>query len=109
MKNPPKEETESTQPTGNGSIQLSGGQETPAAPGTGVMIGQLAQAQGITPEASTESSTAETNYLSSNIGANLKSNNDPSVVAGGTAGANDASGSKKRKTGGLSSQLGINV
>ena len=52
------------------------------------------------------------NYLSSNIGANLKTSNDPQVIKGGAAseaGTAGASALKKRSKAGLSNQLGINV
>lgn len=53
----------------------------------------------------------EAQSLSANNGADLTTSNISNVVAGGTADATsyDSSALKKRKGGGLSSQLGINV
>lgn len=79
---------------------------------TGAAYGPGTAAQGSSTLGKTGAevaSQAAANSLSSNMGANLKTSNTPQVIPGGVSNAVASSMSKKRKGGGLSNQLGINV
>ena len=111
MKNPVQQD-EAVGSTGNGALNLSGGQEEVPSPGAGEMIGQLAQPKTTKSPQAVSAAQAAANYLSANIGANLKTSNDPQIIKGGVASEAStvaSSALKKRSKAGLSNQLGINV